>query len=142
MELIYLTANFDNTTDWENEEYATNFYDYNDFGLDLDYNSGVIVFRNSNSNPYYGIYTFGEAILYYSDERINYTLDDIHESITMKKATEIVEASEISKKKLTKDEKIQLINQLEEEMKEYAKELNFEMAAQLRDAIIELRSSR
>jgi excinuclease ABC subunit B len=69
-------------------------------------------------------------------------IKDIHESITMKKATEIVDASEISKKKLTKDEKIQLINQLEEEMKEYAKELNFEMAAQLRDAIIELRSSR
>lgn len=85
MELIYLTANFDNTTDWENEEYATNFYDYNDFGLDLEYNSGVIVFRNSNSNPYYGIYTFGEAILYYSDERINYTLDDIHEHITTQK---------------------------------------------------------
>ncbi|MBO5712520.1 MAG: excinuclease ABC subunit UvrB [Acholeplasmatales bacterium] len=69
-------------------------------------------------------------------------IKDIHESITMKKATEIVNASEISKKKLTKDEKIQLINQLEEEMKEYAKALNFEMAAQLRDAIIELRSSR
>ena len=69
-------------------------------------------------------------------------IKEIHESITMKKATEIVDASEISKKKLTKDEKIQLINQLEQEMKEYARELNFEMAAQLRDAIIELRSSR
>ena len=46
------------------------------------------------------------------------------------------------KKKLTKDERIALIAELEEEMKAYAKELNFEMAAQVRDAIIELRSGK
>ncbi len=69
-------------------------------------------------------------------------IKEIHQSITMKKATELVDSSELAKKKLTKDEKIQLINELEEEMKEYAKNLNFEMAAQIRDAIIELRASR
>ena len=46
------------------------------------------------------------------------------------------------KKKLTKEERIALIAELEEEMKAYAKELNFEMAAQVRDAIIELRSGK
>ena len=46
------------------------------------------------------------------------------------------------KKKLTKEERRALIAELEEEMKAYAKELNFEMAAQVRDAIIELRSGK
>lgn len=46
------------------------------------------------------------------------------------------------KKKLSAEEKIDLINQLEEEMKMYAKELNFEMAAQIRDAIIELKGRK
>ena len=66
---------------------------------------------------------------------------DIHKSITMKQATEIADSSKVYKKKLTKEEKIELINELEEEMKKYAKELNFEMAAQIRDAIIELKAS-
>ena len=46
------------------------------------------------------------------------------------------------KKKLSLDEKISLINELEEEMKAYAKDLNFEMAAQIRDAILELKAGR
>ncbi len=45
-------------------------------------------------------------------------------------------------KKLTLEEKISLINELEEEMKAYAKDLNFEMAAQIRDAILELKAGR
>ena len=36
-------------------------------------------------------------------------------------------------------EKEQLIEQLNMEMLEYAKDLNFEMAAQIRDAIMELK---
>jgi excinuclease ABC subunit B len=67
---------------------------------------------------------------------------DIHKSITMKQATEIADSSKILKKKLTKEEKIELINELEEEMKAYAKELNFEMAAQIRDAIMELKAAK
>ena len=42
-------------------------------------------------------------------------------------------------KKLSKEEKLALISELEEEMRLYAKELNFEMAAQVRDALIELK---
>jgi excinuclease ABC subunit B len=60
----------------------------------------------------------------------------------MKQATEIADSSKILKKKLTKEEKIELINELEEEMKAYAKELNFEMAAQIRDAIMELKAAK
>lgn len=47
-----------------------------------------------------------------------------------------------SKKKLSLEEKIDLINELEEEMHAYAKDLNFEMAAQIRDAILELKAGK
>ncbi len=46
------------------------------------------------------------------------------------------------KKKLSMEEKIELINELEEEMRAYAKALNFEMAAQIRDAILEIKAGR
>lgn len=46
------------------------------------------------------------------------------------------------KKKLSMEEKIELINELEEEMRAYAKDLNFEMAAQIRDAILEIKAGR
>ncbi|MDE7095664.1 MAG: UvrB/UvrC motif-containing protein, partial [Anaeroplasmataceae bacterium] len=49
---------------------------------------------------------------------------------------------EKNKKKLSLEEKIDLINELEEEMRAYAKDLNFEMAAQIRDAILELKAGR
>lgn len=69
-------------------------------------------------------------------------IKEIPASISMKKATEIANASEISHKTMTKEEKILLINELEEEMKAYARELNFEAAAQIRDAIFELKASK
>ena len=46
------------------------------------------------------------------------------------------------KKKLSKEEVIELINELEEEMRAYARDLNFEMAAQVRDAILELKAGK
>lgn len=46
------------------------------------------------------------------------------------------------KKKLSMEEKIELINELKEEMRAYAKDLNFEMAAQIRDAILEIKAGR
>lgn len=46
------------------------------------------------------------------------------------------------KKKMTKAEKEHLIESLEEEMLEYAKALNFEMAMEIRDAIMELKGEK
>ena len=43
---------------------------------------------------------------------------------------------------LYKAEKEKLIFDLEEEMRQYAKELNFEAAAEVRDAILELKASK
>ena len=67
---------------------------------------------------------------------------NLPKQVTMKKATEIADSSKILNKKMTKEEKILLINELEEEMKAYAKELNFEEAARIRDAILELKASK
>ena len=65
----------------------------------------------------------------------------IPESITQK----VVDDKRLTKeynKKMTKEEKMFLIAELEEEMRAYAKDLNFEAAAQIRDAIFELKSER
>lgn len=45
-------------------------------------------------------------------------------------------------KNMTKEEKMYLIAELEEEMRAYAKDLNFEAAAQIRDAILEIKASK
>ena len=69
-------------------------------------------------------------------------IKEIPKSITMKNADEIVDSSEHYHKNMTKEEKVKTIMELEEEMRAYAKDLNFEMAAQIRDAILELKASK
>ena len=70
---------------------------------------------------------------------------NIHEII---RATDVAEEREtyIEKitqgKKLTKTEKESILKVLEKEMKEAAKDLQFELAAELRDAILELKAER
>lgn len=70
---------------------------------------------------------------------------DVHEII---RATEVAEETEtylekITKgKKLTKKEKESILSVLEKEMKVAAKDLQFELAAELRDAILELKAER
>lgn len=62
------------------------------------------------------------------------------EIVSIKK--NVSKKAEKDKTKLSKEEKIELILELEEEMRAYAKDLNFEMAAQIRDAILELKAGR
>lgn len=82
-DLVLLTSDFTYTNDYENEDYAVNFYDFNDFGLDFDNYSGILFFRNNNEqDKYYDIYTFGNAQLYFSDDRYNELLDDIYYDIS------------------------------------------------------------
>jgi excinuclease ABC subunit B len=66
----------------------------------------------------------------------------IPNSVTMKKLEDVIHSVTIDtakNKPIKKQDKEQLIMELEAEMKEQAKMLNFEEAARLRDAIIELR---
>ena len=72
-DFVILTASFQYNLDEMNEDYAADFYDFNDFKWD-----GVIFFRNANpADPYYATYYFGEAQLYYEPDT-DYLLDSIY----------------------------------------------------------------
>ena len=69
-------------------------------------------------------------------------IKEIPKTVTMKNIDEIADVKSTRNRVLTKAEKAQLILELEEEMRQYAKELNFEAAAEIRDAIFELKASK
>lgn len=84
-EIIIYTVNKPYNYDKYNEDLAADFYDFNDFGLDFDYYNGIVLYRNAySSDPYYDIYTFGEAQLYFNDYRYNELLDDAYNLISGK----------------------------------------------------------
>ncbi len=79
MDMVFLTYDMPYTLDSENEDYAADFYDYNDFGLDFEKYSGVILIRNNYApNKFYNVHTFGEAQLYFDYDRCENMLDDIY----------------------------------------------------------------
>lgn len=81
MDMVILTVDLP-YSDQQIEDYAADFYDYNDFGIDFDLYSGIIIVRNINSfNRYFNIYTFGNAQLYYPYERCEQILDYIYNDI-------------------------------------------------------------
>ena len=79
MDMVILTIDMPYTYDSANEDYAADFYDYNDFGLDFEHYDGVLLLRNAYSeDPYFNVYTFGEAQLYYDFYRCESMLDKIY----------------------------------------------------------------
>lgn len=83
IDMVIVTENIPYLIDLVNEEYAADFYDYNDFGMDFTNYSGVLFFRNTyESDRYYNIYTFGDAQLYFSFERLEETLDNVYYDIS------------------------------------------------------------
>ncbi len=82
MDIAIVTTDFSYSSDSENENYAADFYDYNDFGMDFENTSGVLFLRNANSeDPYYDMYTFGNAQLYFDQARYDNILDGIYDLI-------------------------------------------------------------
>ena len=82
MDMVIVTDSFAYSYDKKNEEYADDFYDYNDFGMNFEYNSGILLLRNTYvADPYYHMSTTGNAMLYFSDSRINHMLDQIYDDI-------------------------------------------------------------
>ena len=78
MDMAFVTVNMPYSNDKVNEDYAADFYDYNDFGLDLEKYSGVLLLRNTyEKDPYFNIYLFGNAQLYYVGDRADNMLRDI-----------------------------------------------------------------
>lgn len=82
MDIAFITVNLPYTSDQTNEEYAADFYDYNDFGIDKENYSGILLFRNTyEQDPYYDIYTFGNAQLYFDTYRYDDILDSIYDDL-------------------------------------------------------------
>lgn len=68
---------------------------------------------------------------------------EIHQNISMKQVTELSNTNfEVEKSKANKADKELTIEELELEMKQYAKELNFEAAAEIRDIIIKMKAGK
>ncbi|MEL5938778.1 UvrB/UvrC motif-containing protein, partial [Tetragenococcus halophilus] len=65
---------------------------------------------------------------------------DVRDLISISSVTEEGEEKQVSYEDLTKDEKEDLIEKLNIEMKEAAKSQDFEKAANLRDSILELKA--
>ena len=86
MDMVILTIDMPYTIDSQNEDYAADFYDYNDFGMDFEKYSGILLLRNKYSeDPYFNIYTFGNAQLYYDYYTCESILDDIFDEIKGKR---------------------------------------------------------
>lgn len=82
MDMVIVIPRFHYYNDKENEDYAADFYDYNDFGMKYTNNSGVLFLRNAFINdPYFNIYTFGDAQLYFDYQRLENTLDNVYRDI-------------------------------------------------------------
>lgn len=82
---VFISTNNYYVNDIDHENYAVDFYDYNDFGINDDHYSGVLLYRNATSlSPYYALYTFGDAQLYFDNQRINEILDSVYNDFILK----------------------------------------------------------
>jgi len=76
-DLVILTKELPYSNDHDNEDYSADFYDFNSFDK-----NGILFFRNTySSDPYFDLYSFGDAQLYFYDTRLNSILDDIYDNI-------------------------------------------------------------
>ena len=79
LDFVFVSTNFAYNNDYMNEEEAMNFYDYNDFGMNLTHHGGLILFRNTwATDPYYSSVLTGEAQLYCDEDCNDYLLDNIY----------------------------------------------------------------
>lgn len=80
MDMVFVSIDMPYSIDSKNEDYAADFYDYNDFGIDFEHYSGILLLRNNYSkDKYYDIYTFGDAQLYFDQSRYDNILDGIYD---------------------------------------------------------------
>lgn len=78
MDAVIIIDNLNYGNNYPYGTFASDFYDYNDFGINFEHYSGVLFLRDANSSsPFFYIYAFGDAQLYYSSERMESILDNI-----------------------------------------------------------------
>ena len=82
-DIVFLSIFMPYSNDKENEDFAADFYDYNDFGIDFDNYNGILLLRNNyTKDKYFNVYMFGNAQLYVSYNRAEDMLDMIYPSFT------------------------------------------------------------
>ena len=80
IDMVFVSIDMKYSYDEQNEDYAADFYDYNDFGIDFENYSGIVLLRNHyKTDPYYDMYTFGNAQLYFDQTRYDDILDTIYD---------------------------------------------------------------
>ena len=83
MDMVIVSVDMPYSVDSKNEDFAADFYDYNDFGIDFSKYSGTLLLRNNYSrDKYYDMYTFGDAQLYFDQSRYDDILDGIYSYFT------------------------------------------------------------
>ena len=79
IDMVFVSIDMPYSSDSKNENFAADFYDYNDFGIDFSNYSGILLLRNNYSaDRYYDMYTFGDAQLYFDQNRYDNILDEIY----------------------------------------------------------------
>ena len=85
IDMVFVSIDMPYSYDSKNEDYAADFYDYNDFGIDFSNYSGIVLLRNNYSvDRYYDMYTFGDAQLYFDQGRYDDILDSIYDDFVNK----------------------------------------------------------
>ena len=78
-DMVFVSVDMPYNNDSKNEDFAADFYDYNDFGIDFENYSGILLLRNDYSaDRYFDMYTFGEAQLYFDQNAYDDVLDSIY----------------------------------------------------------------
>ena len=82
MDIVFVSDNVPYSDDYEMEEYTSDFYDYNDFGINSKLYDGILFFRNTyEQDPYYCMNIFGETQLYIVPTLRESILDDVYNEI-------------------------------------------------------------
>ena len=85
MDMVFVSIDMSYTYDSKNEEFAADFYDYNDFGINFQNYSGILLLRNDyEKDRYYDMYTFGNAQSYFNQTRYDDVLDSIYSNFVNK----------------------------------------------------------
>lgn len=106
---ILVIYTLDENVDYDyNDVLGADFYDYNDFGIDLDeHYSGILLLRNANSSrPYFMMFAFGEAQFYYDSYRMDRILDAIDANIRAKNYYEAFNTFILASKKIYNQGKV------------------------------------
>ena len=79
LDFVFVSIDMPYSDDMDNDNYGYNFYDYNDFGMNMEKYGGIVLLRNTYSSaPYYTAVLTGEAQLYCD----GYELDNLMDSLS------------------------------------------------------------